>query len=754
MKKELLAPAGDIEAGYAALYYGADAVYLGLQQFSARANAVNFDEPALGEFVAYAHSLKKKVFAAVNTLVQESELEDLLATLDICTRTQVDAVIIQDLGVARIVRKQYPQLEMHASTQMAVHNREGAVALQKLGFKRVVVARELTLPEIKNIASIPGLETEAFIHGALCYSYSGLCMFSSMAGGKSANRGKCLYPCRAEFRDEQGRSKHFFSMKDMALEEDVLKMPVLSLKIEGRKKNALYVAAVTDYYRRILDGGKKDIVRAQNIQQIFSRPWCKFHFNGRDKNIIDRDFVGHRGLLIGTLDKGGTRSIVFKTSHLIEKHDGIQIDVPGCEKPFGFSVLNMRVGGRSVYEAKPNELVEIALPPHDYKLEKGLKVYLASASNVKGSYPYSKPKPREFRPLQEISVRVVVEPERITAESCGCRAEICGVFEPAKDTAKIQEAVEKAFAKTGDTCFALNKLEVVNEQGLFAPASLLNELRRNLYAQIKPETISGKLPAVGAGRQDAKGLWIIKTDQPQILKNIDMSEVDEAVILLAEDSDSGDWAFIPKNKIRLALPAVCRNVAKFKEKTGELLAQGYKKWEIANYWGLGVLPQDGIDLSFDYEIYMFNTQAAALAAEAGAGRVTLSPEDMPENWRVLADRSPVPVVLPVYEDIALFTSAACIRDNACKDCDRRKKRIVLRRGVEEYEAISENCQTVLVNKKAWYAGNAAAAVKADFYRVSFLHKEYTAEQTEKIWRQARNFCVLANTYDGNSERKI
>ena len=256
MKKELLAPAGDIEAGYAALYYGADAVYLGLQKFSARATATNFDEKSLGEFTAYAHSIGRKVYVTVNTVVQEKELSELIEALDICVKTGVDALIIQDLGVARIVRENYPELEMHASTQMAVHNKEGALALQKLGFTRVVVARELGRKEIEEIAAIPGLETEAFVHGALCYSYSGLCMFSSMHSGKSANRGKCLYPCRAEFKDEQGNIRHFFSMKDMALEEDVLKMPAFSLKIEGRKKTALYVAAVTDYYRRILDGAQ------------------------------------------------------------------------------------------------------------------------------------------------------------------------------------------------------------------------------------------------------------------------------------------------------------------------------------------------------------------------------------------------------------------------------------------------------------------------------------------------------------------
>ena len=402
MKKELLAPAGDIEAGYAALYYGADAVYLGLQQFSARATATNFDEENLNQFVGYAHSLKRKVFAAVNTVVQESELSDLLKTLDICSRCHVDAVIIQDLGVARIIREVYPELEMHASTQMAVHNKEGVLALQKLGFSRVVLARELSLPEIKEIAAIPGLETEAFIHGALCYSYSGLCLFSSLEAGRSANRGKCLYPCRAEFDGEAGK-KHYFSMKDMALEKDVLNMSVTSLKIEGRKKTALYVAAVTDYYRRLLDG--KDVAnRAENIKQIFSRPWCKFHFNGRDKSVIERDFVGHRGLKIGKIERLGKRSIIFHSLSDIGRYDGIQIEIPGVEKPFGFSVQQLKENGRNVFAVQKGAETEIILPPQAPNMSKGLDIYLASSTKVKGAYDYTKPKPNEFKQKEAVDI--------------------------------------------------------------------------------------------------------------------------------------------------------------------------------------------------------------------------------------------------------------------------------------------------------------------------------------------------------------
>lgn len=755
MKKELLAPAGDIEAGYAALYYGADAVYLGLQKFSARATATNFDEKSLGEFTAYAHSIGRKVYVTVNTVVQEKELSELIEALDICVKTGVDALIIQDLGVARIVRENYPELEMHASTQMAVHNKEGALALQKLGFTRVVVARELGRKEIEEIAAIPGLETEAFVHGALCYSYSGLCMFSSMHSGKSANRGKCLYPCRAEFKDEQGNIRHFFSMKDMALEEDVLKMPAFSLKIEGRKKTALYVAAVTDYYRRILDGAKNDVKRAQNIKQIFSRPWCRFHFNGRNKNIVDRDFVGHRGLYIGTLEQVSARSICFRTNHLIEKHDGIQIDVPGVEKPFGFSVLKMRVNGKNVFEAKPPELVEITVPPHEYKLDKGFRVYLASASSVKGAYPYKKPKPGEYCPRLGINVEVMLEDTRVIATSGEAKAEINVQLDKAKDVEGVLTAIEKAFSKTGDTNLSLDKLTVQNDKGLFAPMSLLNELRRNLYQQIKPIFETRKLPEYATSRQVSKvPEWIIKTDDVSVLTDINLQDVAEVVIAISPESKPEQWKNIPKEKLRLSLPAVCRNFSSFEGKIAELLKLGYKKWEVANYWGCTALARENIDLSFDYEIYIFNTQAAAMAQNMGCNRITLSPEDMMENWQILAKNSSVAVVLPIYEDVALFTSAVCIRDETCQNCNHERKEIKLRRGSEDYIAISENCQTVMLNNQAWCIANQAKKVAADFYRVAFMRKKYNPSQAAALWEKLRQFKSIPNTQQANVVRQI
>lgn len=750
-KQELLAPAGDIEAGYAALYYGADAVYLGLPRFSARATATNFNETELDEFTAYAHSLNRKVYVALNTVLQESELPELLKSLDICTRCRVDGLIIQDLGVARVMREKYPWFEMHASTQMAVHNKEGALFLQKLGFKRVVLARELTLAEIKEIAALDGLETEAFIHGALCYSYSGLCQFSALEYGRSANRGKCLYPCRACFKRDDGRDAHFFSMKDMALQEDILKLPVDSLKIEGRKKSALYVAAVTDYYRRILDGKGADEQRAEKIKQIFSRPWCKFHFNGRNKSVTDRDFVGHRGLPVGTVSNVQHGWLTFKTTHKIARHDGLQIDVSGEEKPFGFAVQKMSVNRKSCFEAKAGETVSVELPKNYPAQLKGNTVCLASSSEVKGAYPYVKPKPKEFRNTREIDVKVKVEQKRVTAVCNVYGAEVTGDFAPAKDAEKSAEAIRQAFAKTGDTNFKLRKLDIENKENLFTPVSLLNELRRKLYEQIKPEEKHTELPPVVSRTDTAprQPRFIVKTDNLNCLKLLNIKEIEEIVYVLAPQSSLTGLAELPKNKVRLALPAVCRNPALYAEIIRRLLDGGYRKWQVANYWAPEILPVKQLDISFDSSLYMLNTQAIALAAEIGADRVTLSLEDTKTNICDLIVKSPLKTELVIYGDIPLFTSAACIRDNDCSVCNRKDLFYTLNKDGHRYTAFSHNCQTMVFDAQPYCLASEAADLKPDYFRADFCYLPYTAEKVAEVFAKLREFSDLVPCIKGN-----
>lgn len=753
-KRELLAPAGDVEAGYAALYYGADAIYLGLSKFSARATATNFDEQTLDEFTAYAHSLNRKVYVALNTVLQESELPDLIKSLDVCTRCKVDGLIIQDLGVAHVMREKYPWFEMHASTQMAVHNKEGALFLKKIGFKRVVLARELTLAEIKEIASIPDLETEAFIHGALCYSYSGLCQFSAMEYGRSANRGKCMYPCRAAFACN-GRESHLFSMKDMALGEDILKMPVDSLKIEGRKKSALYVAAVTDYYRRILDGKGADTQKEENIKQIFSRPWCKFHFNGKDKKIIDRDFVGHRGLFIGTIASVSHGKMRFKTSHLLARHDGLQIDAAGDEKPFGFSVQKLFADNKSVYEANADTFVTVELPKGYPLLQKGDKIYLSSSGAVKGSYHYEKPKPNAYHNNNDIDVKITVSDKQIFAKSGEYEACVNGNFTPANNPEKSNEAIKNAFGKTGDTSFNLHLLTIDNPKNLFTPSSLLNELRRDLYGKIKIHTFNGELPEVPMRRHIVeKRRFTVKVDNLAYLRLLNLDNFAEIIYLINPQSDIRELSALPKNKLRIALPAVCRHPALFAEIIDKLLASGYHKWEVANYWALEALPTQRLDISFDSSLYMLNTQAIAMASKIGASQITLSLEDIKINICNIAEKSNIKTSLVIYQDVPLFTSVGCIRDNDCKNCSQKTLWFDLERQGRKFKALSQNCQMMVFDDKPYCIAADATDVMTDFLRMDFIYKPYTAEKVRAICEKLQNFedveaCIKGNFLNKN-----
>src|SRR4029077_16252141 len=251
---------------------------------------------------------------------------------------------------------------LHASTQLAVHNRAGAEALRDLGFGRVVLARELTFEEVRDITGAAGIETEVFIHGALCYSYSGLCLFSSQTLGRSGNRGKCAYSCRDSYEVEGAplslrdgsavkrdpRTGFPFSMKDLALPDHLPALRaagVSCFKIEGRKKSPLYVATTTDYYRKLiqrpLDPAQRPDIEA-DLQTVFSRPWTRlFVQSHKDKEVADRDTVGHRGTLIGSVEAVGAGRIRFRTSRALQRHDGLQIDLPTQDRPFGFAVEHL-----------------------------------------------------------------------------------------------------------------------------------------------------------------------------------------------------------------------------------------------------------------------------------------------------------------------------------------------------------------------------------------------------------------------------
>ena len=259
MKKiELAMPAGTLEEALIALRSGADAVYFGMKEFSARKGAGNFSEEDLAKIRQYSLENGKKTYIAVNTLVDDASLWKLTKLLDMISHYGTDGVIVQDLGVVNLMRKLFPSLPIHGSTQLAVHTVDGVKMLQDLGFERIVLSRELSLDEISNIRKdCPDIELKVFIHGALCYGFSGLCMASHIITGRSANEGACAQICRSWFRDSNGRKCYPFSLEDLdgaELVKMLMDIGIDSLKVEGRLKGPDYSKAVAKYYRAAIDG--------------------------------------------------------------------------------------------------------------------------------------------------------------------------------------------------------------------------------------------------------------------------------------------------------------------------------------------------------------------------------------------------------------------------------------------------------------------------------------------------------------------
>ena len=285
-KSELLAPAGCMQALVAAVQGGCDAVYLGHKSFSARSSAQNFDNEQLFEAVKYCHLRGVKVYLAVNTLCLKRQFSELAALIKLAARVGVDAMIVQDMGVCRIIKKVCPEMKIHASTQMTVHSLEGVKMLQSAGIERVVLSRELSREEIEYICKNTDCEIEVFVHGAICISYSGKCLFSSLVGGRSGNRGKCAQPCRLPYKFE-GRRGNLISPRDMCLLKEVKAlcgMGVCSLKIEGRMKSHEYVALVCSIYRKALDGGEITNSDMEKLKNIFSRggEFTDTYFTGKN----------------------------------------------------------------------------------------------------------------------------------------------------------------------------------------------------------------------------------------------------------------------------------------------------------------------------------------------------------------------------------------------------------------------------------------------------------------------------------------
>lgn len=505
-KMELLAPAGSSEALRAAVQNGADAVYFGGKDFNARQYADNFSLEAIRDFVRYAHLRGVRVYVTLNTLLTNAELPALTDYVYALSQCQVDALIVQDLGVAEFIKTVLPEMELHASTQMTIHNSPGVRFLQERGFSRAILAREVSLANITRIRAKAGLPLEVFVHGALCVCYSGQCLMSSMIGGRSGNRGRCAQPCRLEYSMVDGAGNeikaegaHLLSPRDLKMIENIpllVRANVSSLKVEGRMKRPEYVATVIRNYRHALDEFYADpdkfavTVEAQKeLAQIFNRDFTTGYFLEKPgPHLMSYQRPNNRGIKVGRVVHFDPRTSIV-TVHLEEPlavGDGYVIWVTKGGRLAG-EIKSLRKGKATVSRAEEGEVsftVQGGRPSVGDRVFKTLDYALMEkATSTYASVRNEKKEPIDFT-LEITEGRPI---HLVVRDRHGNSAEVFGQFivEKAQKHPISSEETERQLQRLGDTSFCLGEVDLQLAPGLMVPLSELNSVRREAVSKLE-----------------------------------------------------------------------------------------------------------------------------------------------------------------------------------------------------------------------------------------------------------------------------
>jgi len=524
---ELLAPAGSPDAFHAAIAAGADAVYLAGIEFGARKFARNFSSTEIEDAVRYAHARGVRVYVTVNTLMHDAELSGVAEYLVRLWSIGVDAVLVQDIGVASLAREIVPDLPLHASTQLTIHSVDGVLWAAEQRFSRVVLARELPLSEVRAIARAiepRGIGLEVFVHGALCYCYSGQCLLSSVIGGRSGNRGRCAQPCRKPYElvtgepDEYGRlgnirtlplAEHFLlSPQDLCTYRnlpELVNSPVASLKIEGRMKSPEYVAIVVSIYRRALDAiatgtWKPNENDWQDLLLAFNRGFTGGYLSScRHAALIGRERPDNRGLCIGNVTQWDERSrrVTVQCGIPFDLHpgDGILFSYSDhSDADWGFSLNNEPV--------RSKDSVTFTVPR---QVQEGARVFVtASGTLLSRARQIMSRSPADLRHPVPLDLAVHISPDRTLAFTGTIHADsgkpvlIQQISDlrlvPAQSRPLSRDQLAVQLKKTGGTPFVINNFLLEYAGGMFAPIAELNRVRREFLACAEERLVSAAIP--------------------------------------------------------------------------------------------------------------------------------------------------------------------------------------------------------------------------------------------------------------------
>lgn len=490
-KIELLAPAGNAAAALAAFDAGADAVYAGMAKFNARERSENFSEKMLAGIVEYAHGIGRKVYITFNTIIKEDELAQAVDYLSILNSIRPDALIIQDLGILNIIREYFPKLKVHASTQMGFHNSAGLKLAGELGFSRVIMERQVTFGELRAIVPQSPVDLEIFVHGALCCSMSGQCLFSSWHGGASGNRGKCKQPCRRRFYGSNGNG-FFFSTQDLCLIDslrEIRELGVVSLKIEGRLRQPDYVKNAVSAYRMMLDTPSdspdymKRLGEARSmLAQTYGRKWSQGFYTAESlKSLISHESLGASGLLCGKICENRDHGFAFVANKKIHIGDRIRVQPKSGDEGNAFTVTKMFVNDRSVMKGKAGERVFICC---DKKMPfDGLVFKIGESVSDYSGRIKSLPEPRV-----KIDMKIAISRKNLTVEVINASLPPWHYewsLEPAQKHAADSNILVEMFRAADSSVFAAGAISCQIDGEYFIPAGILKTARRDFWNYLK-----------------------------------------------------------------------------------------------------------------------------------------------------------------------------------------------------------------------------------------------------------------------------
>lgn len=690
---ELLAPVGSFEALKAAVQNGANAVYLGGKDFGARASANNFDRDELKEAVKYAHIRGVQVFVTTNTLRKENEIEDFLEYAKFLYDIDVDAIILQDIGMARLIKRELPDFELHASTQMVAHSLEDVKYLESVGFDRVVLAREVTVEEIKYICDNCKADIEVFVHGALCVCYSGQCLMSSMIGNRSGNRGRCAQPCRQRYElidvytgeVVNSNGDYLLSPRDLnAIEEidKVIDAGVHSLKIEGRMKRPEYVATVIDGYRKTIDeylATNKLNVSDETINDlytIFNRKFTKGLLLGDvGKDMMNSQLPNNQGLYVGTVvdyNKKAKR-LKIKLANTLKKGDGINLG--------GGTIGRIIKNGNIETIGYKGETIELDFVG---EARKGQIVFKTSDSELMDRVQATFTQDKEFVKNiidAKITIKLGQKPILTLKDRHSNEATIEGdkIVEEAMKVALSKEKVETQLRKLGNTPYELDLLEIELDDNVSLPISLLNQMRRDCIELLDKERVSIKNRKYKNKIVKYKPVQYNRNKQQEIsvkVKNLEQLEsalecgVDR---IYYEDTNTIDkamrLAMKYNKKVIYSAPRIIRN--KEYNHLAKANNAGVESVQVGNYGSIDYFKDK--KLNIDYYLNAFNSETINYYKEIGADTLCISQELNINEIKETIKYTDINIESVVYGYTPLMITEYCPMGVIVRDCKKDKR---------------------------------------------------------------------------------